>query len=105
MKTRAKDRRRYGRVPLRGVMRWQSGSASGDCQIIDLSPVGAALCMEDQQTHRLGQQLALDLELVPGMSWRVADAARVVRITPHTDEGFRVCVEFPPTELDLENGD
>ena len=88
------ERRRYARVPFEGTMRWETDGDNGEGKVIDLSPGGVAFHVPQRDAVRLRGQLALDMELGPGLCWRVADAARIVRIVPRDPETCRVCVQF-----------
>ena len=94
MLTRYWDRRRYIRVPASGPARWRSGSQEGHCELLDISPGGAGLRMSARGASCLGPQVTVEVELSPGVHWRVAQDARVARQLPDQDGTCRVGVEF-----------
>ncbi len=91
-----RERRRHARVPFEGTMCWETDRDHGEGEVIDLSPGGVAFHVPQRDAVRLRGQLALDMALGPGLRWRVADAARIVRIVPRDMETCRVCVQFAP---------
>jgi c-di-GMP-binding flagellar brake protein YcgR len=94
MLTRYWDRRRYIRIPASGPARWQSGDHSGHCELLDISPGGVGLRMPARKATQLGPCITLEVEIAPGMTWRLAKDARVVRQAPEDDGMCRVGVEF-----------
>ena len=97
---RSSDRRRFPRVPFSGTMRWQSGGRAGTCEVLDLSEAGAAFAVSQRDAVVFGGKLSLDIKLGPEVTWQVTRGARVAKIVPHDAETCRVCVEFPPEQLD-----
>ncbi len=89
------DRRRHIRVPVRGPAYWRSGVRGGHCELVDVSPGGVGLRMSLRKAASLGQQLTVDVDLEPGVQWRLANEARVVRCIPADDGTCLVGIELP----------
>jgi hypothetical protein len=89
------DRRRWGRVPFSGTMRWQAACAEGHCEVLDLSPDGAAMRVPRTDPQYAAGNLTFDIDVLPGVTWRVTDSGRIVRIIPDDADTWRVCVAFP----------
>ena len=96
MVTRYRERRRYIRVPASGPVRWTSGTRSGGCQLVDISPGGAGLRMTIRKAAPVGTRLSLLVDLSPGETWHLSPDARVVRRVPADDGHCLVGVEFTP---------
>lgn len=96
MMTRYLDRRRFIRVPASGPARWASGARQGSCQMIDISPGGAALRMSVRRASQLGEQVTVQIELSPGVLWDLPADARVVRRSPDADGHCIVGLQFSP---------
>lgn len=90
------ERRRYIRVPAAGPARWRSAGQCGHCEVVDISPGGAALRMPVRKATQLGPSLTLEVELTPARSWCLARDARVVRQAPDEDGTCVVGVAFAP---------
>ncbi len=95
MSNARRERRRNSRVLFGGRMRWQCGGQAGECDMLDLSPGGASFSVPQRDARRFDGRVKLRLELTPGMTWQVTEAARIVRITPRDSGTCRVCVAFP----------
>ncbi len=95
MSNARRDRRRSSRVLFGGRMRWQCGVHVGECDMLDLSPGGVSFSVPQRDARRIDGRVKLHVELTPGMTWQVAEAARVVRITLRDPNTCRVCVAFP----------
>jgi len=90
------DRRRHIRVPVNGPARWRSGPRGGHCELVDVSPGGIGLRMSMRRAANLGKHITLDVDLAPGVRWRLAKDALVVRRIPEDDGMCVVGVELPP---------
>ena len=85
MLTRYWDRRQFIRVPVHGPAWWRSGSESGHCELVDLSPGGAGLRMSARKGARLTECVTVAIPLSPTETWLVSENARVVRQTIDAD--------------------
>ncbi len=94
MLTRYWDRRRFIRVPASGPVRWRSGGQQGHCELLDLSPGGVGLRLSARSASRLGPTVTLEVELAPGVTWRMAEDARVARQCSDEDGTARVGLEL-----------
>jgi hypothetical protein len=88
------DRRKFIRVPVGGPVRWKSGSRSGRCTLVDISPGGAGLRMPIRKAAQLGPRVDLAVDVAPGVIWNLPADARVVRNAPDDDGECRIGVEF-----------
>ncbi len=88
------DRRRHIRVPVSGPARWRSGSRGGHCELVDVSPGGIGLRMPLRKAAGLGKHLTLEVDLAPGVRWRLAKDARVVRRITENDGMCVVGIEL-----------
>ena len=95
------ERRRFSRVLFSGALCWQPRGRVGTAEVLDLSEAGAGLAVPQREAVLfVGGHLSLQIELGPNMSWQVTRDARVAEIVPRDAETCRVCVEFPPEQLD-----
>jgi hypothetical protein len=93
------DRRRFPRVPFSGALRWQSGGRAGTAEVLDLSEAGAAFTVPQREAVLFGGELSLDIAIGPDVTWQVTRGAHVTKIVPRDAETCRVCVEFPPEQI------
>ena len=93
------DRRRFPRVPFSGAMRWQSRGRVGTSEVLDLSEAGAAFAVPQREAVLFGGELSLDIAFGPDVTWQVTRGARVRKIVRRDAETCRVCVEFPPGQV------
>jgi hypothetical protein len=98
MITRYWDRRRFIRVPASGSAWWRSGTETGHCEIVDISPGGAGLRMSARKGSRLGDFLTLAIQLSDTETWLIAENARVARRSIDDDGVSRVGLEFVPRD-------
>ena len=97
------EKRRFARVGMQGPIRWTSGDNSGECEILNMSPVGAALQVQPGSTFRMGPDVALHMQLDDGLEWFVTENAKVVRKILCPDGTYEVCVEFDQDEPEKQN--
>jgi hypothetical protein len=93
------DRRRFPRVPFSGAICWQSRGRMGTAEVLDLSEAGVAFAVPQGVAVLFGGEVNLDISFGPGLTWQVTRGARVTKIVPRDVETCRVCVEFPPEQL------
>jgi hypothetical protein len=96
MLTRYHDRRRELRVPARGPAHWHTSDGQGFCEVLDLAPSGAGLRMAPGRALPTDTDIALDIELAPGETWRLAERARVVRRVLDDDGSWILGISFDP---------
>lgn len=90
--------RRWFRVPMVGSVRWRSGASVGEAKILDVSPGGAAFALPLPNAFQLGTNVTLDIELMPQVEWRVANDAKLTRITRGSNGMCHVGVEYAPSQ-------
>lgn len=94
MKGTDSNRRRHTRFGFSGPLHWHSDTATGQGQVVDLSPGGAGFMVPQGDAIRLCGPLTIDLELGCDLQCRLARNARVRQIVPHDVDNCRVCVAF-----------
>lgn len=92
------DRRRHPRVPLAGPALWRGPDRSGVCQLLDLSPIGAALLVPQPDAVHVRGPLRVAAHL-HGFEWLITNSGRVVIIVPHDENHCRVCLAFGEQEF------
>lgn len=92
------DRRHKIRTRCGGQLRWCAEGETGVARVLDVSSLGAALTVPQADALRMGTEVSLWIEPVPGQRVRLADRARVVHIGPRDCDTCRVCLQFddPP---------
>ena len=98
MTSPVEERRRCTRVPMVANAHWRCGDRSGGCQLVDVSPCGAALLLPLRDVFQLESYTTLDVELEQRMEWRVTDKAEVIRRIPLGERACQVGVAFPTAE-------
>jgi len=67
--------------------------------VLDLSEAGAAFTVSRHDAALLGNRLDLDIIFGANVTWQVTRGAHVTKLMPQGGETCRVCVEFPPEQL------
>jgi c-di-GMP-binding flagellar brake protein YcgR len=94
------ERRKCVRVSMVANAYWRCGGRSGRCQLVDVSPGGAALVVSLRDVFQLEAYATLDVELETRMEWRVTDKAEVIRRILLGERACKVGVAFPTAEYD-----
>jgi hypothetical protein len=90
------NRRRHRRALLSSESFWTCGAARGPCRIVNLSPGGAAIEIDERDVRQLKNHVSLSAPLDANVTWVIAQHATFVDFAPIGRRRCRVRLAFHP---------